>query len=85
MNKFLCWIFTRGKHSFHLRCFRYRCVWCGELRMRVQRQLKLDLVMKPKPGVIVIDGMEYPVNCDSTTVHPLEEEMPELAGELRND
>ncbi len=35
MRRFLCRLFTRGKHTFRLKDFRYRCFWCGELRMHM--------------------------------------------------
>jgi len=36
-GKIICRI--RGKHTFRLKRRRYRCVFCGELRMMVVRKL----------------------------------------------
>ncbi len=67
--KILCRLFTRGKHSFRLKDYRYRCRWCGELRMHVIRQPRL---FSSTAGIEVAQV-------------PLETKIPELGGELHGE
>ena len=60
MRELICKLLTKGKHYFRLKHYRYRCVYCKELRMHLIQKEKPPIIPKTNP----LESSTPPVNLE---------------------